>query len=132
MVTEMPASPVGAQVGPGPWGPVGGDEQGPVPRPSGPASSEEGESALTFLVERRVPCQEVVVWLQLGAALQGGRVCPLLRELLQDVHVAPHHLTIEVVQAPEVWGGREDQMSPSTRPAPTTGGRPWDRLPGET
>lgn len=51
-------------------------------RPSGRASSEGEESSLTFLVERRVPREEVVVRLQLGAALQGGRVCPLLWELL--------------------------------------------------
>lgn len=85
--------------------PLGVMSQAVSRRPSGHTSSEGEESSLTFLVERRVPREEVVIRLQLGAALQGGWVCPLLRELLQDIHIAPHHFTVEVVQAPEVWGG---------------------------
>lgn len=59
--------------------------------------------SLTLLVERRVPGEEVVIWLQLRAAFQGGRVRPVFWKLLEDLHVAPHHLPVQVVQAPVVW-----------------------------
>ena len=51
-----------------------------------------------------MPGEEVVIWLQLRAALDSGRVWPMFRELLHGLHVALYHLTVQVVQAPVVCG----------------------------
>lgn len=62
--------------------------------------------SLTLLVERCVPGKEIVIRLQLRAAVNGSGVCSMFWKLLEHFHVVLHHLPVQVVQAPVVWGSK--------------------------
>lgn len=58
----------------------------------------------TFLVERRVPGQQEVVWLEAGASLHSAGLRSSTLQAHHGLHIEPHQLPVQILQTPVIWG----------------------------